>query len=453
MLKTSPLLKILALSLFSQIILAQNKRNIEINLKQEINNNIAYDDDLVEFQFKSIKNMPLYSKTIIDTYKGFPKFDSLSIYINAIDLDQYYFDMYRECHIEKEKYLKFIQNNEIDTLKLSKKPLKQTLVTLIGYENNKQFIIADTNNNKDFGDENKYEFDIDFINSSESNQTEINKLPLSDYVYEDFDNGKINLYKRKIIPYPNQNHIFSQRLSSKEKKYLAFLQFRDYWNGKKSIKKKQYDFYVQATSNKYAVVYIKSSIIKFSTTDKSYNRQFLYQLKDTVNLNGDLYKLDSLDRQISKLYLTEIKNKGNKFGHSIGTKIENFKLNDLNNKSFTLSDKYMNKDYTLLEFWGTWCKPCVEMMPKIKKLALENSTQLELISIAVDKDIDKVNEFTLKKEMFWSNAFLDINKKNEIINQLKIQLYPTFILLNKSQEIIWRGSISSFDEIEKIISK
>ena len=54
--------------------------------------------------------------------------------------------------------------------------------------------------------------------------------------------------------------------------------------------------------------------------------------------------------------------------------------------------------------------------------------------------------------MTWTNIFLDIKNINKgILEELKIQAYPTFILIDNEGKILYRGSTDSFDEMVQLI--
>ena len=47
--------------------------------------------------------------------------------------------------------------------------------------------------------------------------------------------------------------------------------------------------------------------------------------------------------------------------------VEDFKLNDLDNKRTNFSD-IKGEKLTILDFWATWCKPCSRAIPKLIEL-------------------------------------------------------------------------------------
>jgi thiol-disulfide isomerase/thioredoxin len=81
----------------------------------------------------------------------------------------------------------------------------------------------------------------------------------------------------------------------------------------------------------------------------------------------------------------------------------------------------------LLDFWGSWCKPCVEATPGLAKIARKFSeSPFVILGIAQDKAEDW-NRFIDKNKMDWPQ-YLD--ERREIAELFKIQGYPTYIILD-----------------------
>ena len=72
------------------------------------------------------------------------------------------------------------------------------------------------------------------------------------------------------------------------------------------------------------------------------------------------------------------------------------------------------KDYVLLDFWGTWCLPCRELTPELKRISKDYVSNTNIVGIAYDKNIESVIKYTREQNINWANAFQKNNKRNDI---------------------------------------
>ena len=77
-----------------------------------------------------------------------------------------------------------------------------------------------------------------------------------------------------------------------------------------------------------------------------------------------------------------------------------FTVTALNGTKFNLDA--MGGRVVLIDFWATWCGPCNQELPHIKKIAKEFASQpLVIISVSWDSDEQKWRDFIDKNEMTW----------------------------------------------------
>ena len=418
-------------------------------MQQETSNNINLDFGYLKTNFRSLDWAPILKKRIINTYKGVPVHDSINYYNYFDYASQASYDYYKKNENNKEKFIKYITERKIDTLKLSKKPLVQGMIAIIGFYKDKQFIIADLNRNEDFSDDYKYEFNINFRENPDTES--INKLVISQYSYESYVDNNIFTYTRNIVIFPDLTQPYS--LDKKELEYSSRFIYKDYWKGEMKFSNRFYEFYYQCRDNDFGAFYVKPKLVSFSKNDEVLNNQYMHYTKDTINIEGFDYKIDSVNRKISKLYLTKLEATTKKYGNIIGKYINQLFLKDLENNTFSINQILKEKKYTLIEFWGTWCGPCIEMTPKLIDLDKNNKDLLNIISIANDENMDVVKNYVKKKNITWKNGFVDINakKRDPILKGLNIIQFPTFILVNRKGKILHRGGPESFDQMLKEI--
>jgi peroxiredoxin/YHS domain-containing protein len=122
-----------------------------------------------------------------------------------------------------------------------------------------------------------------------------------------------------------------------------------------------------------------------------------------------------------------------------------FTVEDLKGKDVTL-EKYKDK-VILLDFWATWCKPCVEAIPDLQKLhdELGKDKRFTVVGISVDmgKDATKTVKKFIKKQKI-SYPILRDAKKGEASLALKVNAIPAMFLIDADGQIIaqWVGKIN-----------
>lgn len=95
----------------------------------------------------------------------------------------------------------------------------------------------------------------------------------------------------------------------------------------------------------------------------------------------------------------------------------------------------------LLDFWATWCKPCIETMPELQKLRDNYADKgLEVIGVSIDeKGMKAVKPFAAKKKFTYPLA-LDYADK-PLWHALKVRSIPALFLVNREGKILrqWTG--------------
>lgn len=91
----------------------------------------------------------------------------------------------------------------------------------------------------------------------------------------------------------------------------------------------------------------------------------------------------------------------------------------------------------LIDFWATWCGPCVAEVPHLLKAYKKyHSEGLEVIGISLDKDKEKLLNFVRQNEIPWPQYFDGKGWNNEIAKKHDIHSIPSFWLINKKGQII-----------------
>ncbi len=109
-----------------------------------------------------------------------------------------------------------------------------------------------------------------------------------------------------------------------------------------------------------------------------------------------------------------------------------FTLQDLNGKTVSLSD--FEGKVIILDFWATWCPPCVKEIPHFAELYEQyNDREFVMVGISVDREgIDVVKSFVQKYKVNYPILMTDGQVEKAYGNIVSI---PTTFVIDSEGEI------------------
>jgi thiol-disulfide isomerase/thioredoxin len=129
--------------------------------------------------------------------------------------------------------------------------------------------------------------------------------------------------------------------------------------------------------------------------------------------------------------------------------------------SFTALDgakvdlKQMKGKVVLVDFWATWCGPCVAEVPMIKR-AYEayHGKGFEIIGISLDDNKKDLLDFIKKQSMPWPQYFDGKHWNNEISFRFGINSVPAEWLVDKKGNLRLTSARSQLDEeVKRLLSE
>ncbi|WP_299526540.1 redoxin domain-containing protein [Winogradskyella sp.] len=219
------------------------------------------------------------------------------------------------------------------------------------------------------------------------------------------------------------------------------------WNDKpvyKLTKNNPNEDYVFDKESKYLIAYISDNRYGESTMTYSDYREvddYILPFKEEVNIPAAGYKLEityssiEINPTFAEDYFT-LDESWVSLG--IGKPIPEFKLPFAQNESQFITNKDLKGKITLIDFWATWCKPCMEEFPKIKKAySTYKNKGFNVVSISVDKDKKSLFNFLNKNPFPWEYSLYSEGEfKSDLAKRFQLVTLPKPILIDQEGKII-----------------
>ena len=97
----------------------------------------------------------------------------------------------------------------------------------------------------------------------------------------------------------------------------------------------------------------------------------------------------------------------------------------------------MTGKVVLVDFWATWCAPCIRAMPGVKALYEEfHARGFEIIGISLDEEREALDEYLAKESLPWPQYFDGKGWEGELATKYRIESIPTTFLIGPDGKIV-----------------
>ena len=141
-------------------------------------------------------------------------------------------------------------------------------------------------------------------------------------------------------------------------------------------------------------------------------------------------------------------------------KLNDFRLPDLEGKPVQFHE--IDADFVLLDFWGTWCEPCLDAIPHLVELQKKYGPgRFKVVGIACEQATPehrkaKIDEVSRRLGINYPVLLSTMDGKPCPVQQaFQVQAMPTMILVDRKGEVLWRNSGStpaSDSRLDKVLA-
>ncbi len=172
--------------------------------------------------------------------------------------------------------------------------------------------------------------------------------------------------------------------------------------------------------NKSSIVALDLALAAFSTLPSSYTEKEIDEILGWFRADwSDKPQSANLEAQANLAKNT-----------AVGKPFIDGTLLDANGKEVKLSTLVKKGEYTMLEFWASWCHPCRQEIPHLKKVH-EKYKDFNIISISVDERDADWKKAMNKEGMTWTQLRNSEGFGGMVMGEYGITAIPACIILDK----------------------
>lgn len=373
--------------------------------------------------------------------KGIPKkLKNIKRHHLILDEKQFFYQSYLSKKISKERFDQLMQQRvkyELNENELSKKPLRASVYVITGEdEKGKKVWLADTDTDLDFSDEKErplltYAAPLDFDK------------------YKSFADNAVQIKYQRLLNGKVLEEAFPLAIVRPTEGEYVHYSFPKHYTATVKADNKVYELSIEsggflskgldAQNNSMVVLTGKEKDKTVGLSVPVRPSQFFY-------LGDEVYQYLGLDAQKRTAKFQRVQDAASIKSAQVG-----FTAIDFQGKDFAsgkeLSLGQLRGKYVLLDFWASWCGPCIREFPALKALTAHyDSSKFEVLGIIGASDAGDVAKLLDKHQLTWAQILSD-----EIVDQYGVVSYPSTFIISPEGKVIYKDLKG--EELERVLAE
>lgn len=118
--------------------------------------------------------------------------------------------------------------------------------------------------------------------------------------------------------------------------------------------------------------------------------------------------------------------------YSIGDRVEHLEFELIDDRPIQVDDIQFKDKVLILEFWATWCSPCITAMDHLAKLKKEFGDKILVVAVSVENNHDRINNFLQNRSYDFTFA---IDEDDKLRNLFPSRIIPHTVIIDKKMEV------------------
>lgn len=323
-----------------------------------------------------------------------------------LDAHQFAFQNYKQGNLSEDFFeeLRSAWNIDLNGRTFSEKPIRCYVHVAFGKDaEGKLKYIVDTNNNLDFADEAEREAaELIWPPTDAAVRSYVQKLK-----YETFRNGAVVELEAPLLIVQSRGEL---------------------WSNVPQLAEAELDnVKIKLVSDGFQSLSFSEATLHLGGENEEIKQN------EFMRLSGKIYQNLGVNSDRQVLRLKEVPNDSLIFSSQVGFVARPFSGKDFITQQDINLERFKGK-FLYLDFWGSWCKPCLAELPQLKEAYWEiDTSKVAFLGVANDKAERLAN--TLEKEgIDWKQILCE--QEEGIIDDYNITGYPTSFLIDPMGVIV-----------------
>jgi len=202
----------------------------------------------------------------------------------------------------------------------------------------------------------------------------------------------------------------------------------------------------EKTDDVAQILFMKAMLYVQVLDDEAKAKEILQQLKTDFAGTKPAEQVDSVlasmaqQEEAKKIQRTLVE----------GATFPDFSVQDVDGKPLSVS-AYKGK-VLLIDFWATWCGPCMHELPNVEKVyKAYHDKGFDIIGISLDNNKDTLTGYLKQEKIPWQQYCDGKGWKSDLGQKYGITSIPATYLLDKDGKII--GKNLRGDDLDKAVAK
>lgn len=139
-----------------------------------------------------------------------------------------------------------------------------------------------------------------------------------------------------------------------------------------------------------------------------------------------------------------------------GSRIPDFEIRSLDDPSVTYTREDLAGSVVMLDFWATWCGPCISEMPYMHEAFEKYSADgFTILSLSFDLEREDVDRFRSEGDwpMPWMHVFVEQGAESELAHSLDVVNIPRAILIGRDGTILATNESLRGEQLDETLAR